>query len=188
MATDKETTNSTECGMHVCSCFKKSFSWSVYILMYIGPIIIQSSTLAYYSDDFSTVSILLISYSCFIIAATLYMGIKLIIDLRHDDSEGHRKCNCSNAFGVPLYKPKSLLRGGHWFMILLPWILCNIVSIGYFGKQIINANSQIIIIMAFIPFGLFPIAGGCGFGISREIEKAKEKKNKKTKKINQNGV
>jgi len=120
----------------------------------------------------------------------MYAGIRLVIDCRHgkvnkyDGKYQRRDCTCGYAYNTQLWKPKSLLMGTHWMHILYPWELCNIVSVSYFGKQLIDNNSNWVIAVAFIPFVVFAIAGGIGFAISLWIDEYKEHKleEKKVKK------
>lgn len=161
-------------------CCVRSVSWTIFILMYIVPTIVQSWSLAYFYADFNMVKILLVSWSCLIMSATIYAGIRLVIDCRHGkyikDNNGHTKlynsedCTCEYAYCTPLWKPKSLLMGTHWMHLLYPWELCNIVSVGYFGKQLIDTENNWIIAFAFVPFIVFTIACGIGLAISCWID------------------
>ena len=174
-------------------CCVRSISWIIFFLMYIVPTVVQSVVLAHFSNDFPMVKLLLVAFSCLIMAATLYSGIRLVIDCRHgkynkdrnDNKTWERKdCTCEHAYCTPLWKPKSLLMGTHWMHILYPWKICNIASVGYFGAKLINDGSNWIIALAFIPFAVFAIGGGIGFAISLWIDEYKEQKlaRKKAKK------
>lgn len=190
MSTEKQIIDTVKCcrtqSSFAAKCCTRSISWTIYILMYIVPIVVQSCTLAYYSNDFNTVMILLISYSCFIMATTMYAGIRLVMDCRHSKiykgqysnkkTYDKKECTCEYAYCTPLWKPKSLLMGTHWLHILFLWEICNIASVGYFGDQLVKNNLNIIIGMAFFPFLIFPIASGIGYAISRWIDSYKKNK------------
>lgn len=187
---EKEFRNKARCCASQSSfagrCCIRSVTWTIFFLMYIVPTIIQSWSLAYFHGDFNMVKILLICWSCLIMSATMYTGIRLVIDCRHGkyikDKNGQKTsyksedCTCEYAYCTPIWKPKSLLMGTHWMHILYPWELCNIVSVGYFGKQLIDTENNWIIAFAFVPLIVFIIACGIGLAISFWIDEYKKHK------------
>lgn len=167
--------NCLECCQCFGSCMIKSVSWTIYVLMYVVPTIIEISLLVYYASDDVTIKIIIATHSSLLIATTVYAGVKLVIDLMHTGYNYTHGCN--NAFCKPLYKPKTLLAGGHWFLMMLPWLACNIICTWVFWSRLVDSAG--IIIMVFSPFVLFPIMTGWGYAISLELRKSQRKKEQK---------
>jgi len=101
--------------------------------------------------------------------ASLFMSLKLTIDLFTGDPGYDETCKCcfgtnfhlacnSDALCFNIFNANGLGSGCFWMTLLIPWLICNIASMGVFMSQLIENGAWWIIIMVFVPF-VIPLIG-----------------------------
>jgi len=151
------------------NCLVHSLVFFLYFLGYIAPSSTQIALLVTFHDNIEVVKIILISFSSLIMGASIFMSLKLTIDLFTGEPGYDETCNCcfgtnfhlscnSDALCFNIFYVNGLASGCFWMTLLIPWIVCNIASMGYFWVQLVEHGAWWIMLMVFAPF-FIPLIG-----------------------------